>query len=134
MALLSPGNCFWALLVAALAVSPGRAEEDNVFYSRQMTFRIPFQVDPGDRRVQKVLLSVSEDNGRTFQPAGDAAPSANGFLFHARHDGWYYFGVQTRDQEGRLFPASLEGAVPECRSRQNRTSKSSRPQAGPGKP
>src|SRR3954447_3329925 len=115
MTLLSPGNCFRVLLVAALAVSSGRAQEDNVFYSRQMTFRIPFQVDPGDRRVQKVLLSVSEDNGRTFQPAGEAAPAANGFLFHARHDGWYYFGVQTRDQEGRLFPASLEGAAPGLR-------------------
>ncbi|MBI1915996.1 MAG: hypothetical protein HYS12_14860 [Planctomycetes bacterium] len=115
MALLSPANCFRALLVAALAVSPGRTQEDNVFYSRQMTFRIPFQVDPGDRRVQKVLLSVSEDNGRTFQPAGEAAPAANGFLFRARHDGWYYFGVQTRDQERRLYPPSLEGTAPGLR-------------------
>ena len=96
MALLSPGNCFWALLVAALAVSPGRAEEGNVCYSRQMTFRIPFQVDPGDRRVQKVLLSVSEDNGRTFQPAGDAAPSANGFLFHFLQAFWFRLIVDVR--------------------------------------
>jgi len=98
-----------ALLFAVLAAPPGRAQEDKVFYSQKTTFRIPFEVDPGDRRVQKVLLSVSEDNGRTYQSAGEAGPAAGGFLFRARHDGWYYFGVQTRDLEGRLHPPNLDG-------------------------
>lgn len=122
MAVLSPGRRprtpprapGWAVLtLLALAAAPAaRAEDDNVFYSRQTTFRIPFQVDPGDRRVQQVLLYVSEDQGRTYRRAATAEPGDRGFNFQALRDGWYYFTVQTRDQEGRLYPATIDGAPP----------------------
>src|SRR5215210_8017036 len=103
MALLSPGDwfrarvsggaalLFWAL-AAADADSPApRAEEENVYYSRQATFRIPFQVGPGDRRVQRVIRHVSEDQGRTYKADAEAGPGDRGFTFQARRDGWYFF-------------------------------------------
>src|SRR5437867_3359912 len=106
MALLSPGDrsrALLALLIAA-AARPARAQEENVYYSPKTTFRIPFQLDPGDRRVRQVILYASEDQGRSYQQAATAEPSAGGFSFRAPRDGWYYFTVQTRDQDGRLYP------------------------------
>jgi hypothetical protein len=100
-----------ALLVAAVAV-PSSQAQDNVYYSPKTGFRIPFQVDPGDRRVRDVLLHVSEDLGRTYRAVASARPGDHGFNFQANHDGWYYFTVQTRDQDNRLYPASVAGAAP----------------------
>jgi hypothetical protein len=119
MALLSPdpslrtlrraGRAALALLLTLWAAAPGRAAEDGVYYSRQTTFRIPFQVDAGDRRVQEVLLHVSEDQGRSYRLAGRANPANREFTYQAPRDGWYYFTVQTRDLEGRLYPPSVDG-------------------------
>jgi hypothetical protein len=100
-------------LLAALAGPPAaRAQGAEISYTQQPNFRIPFTVDPSDRRTQQVLLHVSEDDGRTYQYVASAAPSEKGFRFTARHDGWYWFTVQTQDQEGRLFPATLTLAQP----------------------
>src|SRR5688500_5851330 len=87
----------WAFLVlCCLCASPlaARAEEEGIYYSRQTTFRIPFQIDPGDRRVAQVILHVSDDLGRSWQQVATAAPTDRGFNFTARRDGWYYFTVQ----------------------------------------
>jgi hypothetical protein len=98
--------CVGLALVAA--AGPAAAQDaGNVFYSRQTGFLIPFQADPNDRRVQAVLLHVSEDLGRTYQPAASALPSERAFRFQARHDGWYWFAVQTRDTDGRAYPPNL---------------------------
>lgn len=104
-----------ALLLLVLAIS-GRvhAQEDSVYHSRQTTFRIPFQVD-GDRRVQQVILHVSEDMGRSFKQVGTALPGDKGFTFTARRDGWYYFQVQTQDVERRLYPPTIDGTQPGLR-------------------
>jgi hypothetical protein len=104
----------WRLCVGlalVLAAGPPRAAAQEAgwetYYSRQNAFMIPFRFDANDRRIQSVLLQVSEDLGRTYQQQASAAPSARGFRFTATHDGWYWFAVQTRDTDGRLYPPSM---------------------------
>src|SRR5262249_7856751 len=52
----------------------------------------------------------SEDKGRTWKAVATSRPGADEFRFSARHDGWYYFTVQTRDTQQRLFPPTLDQA------------------------
>jgi hypothetical protein len=101
--------CVGLALVAAAVAPHVRAQEAGweTYYSRQNAFLIPFRFDANDRRIQSVLLQVSEDLGRTYQQNASAAPTERGFRFQARHDGWYWFAVQTRDTEGRLYPTSV---------------------------
>jgi hypothetical protein len=103
--------CVGLALVAAAGPAPAQ-DAGNVYYSRQNAFLIPFQADPNDRRVQAVLLHVSEDLGRTYQQSASALPSERGFRFQARHDGWYWFAVQTRDTDGRAYPPNLALVLP----------------------
>jgi len=86
---------------------------DDVFYSRHSDFFIPFQAD--DRRIKEVILHVSEDQGQTWKNIANARPADGRFRFNARRDGWYYFTVQTRDFENRLYPARLEQVKPGLR-------------------
>ncbi len=120
MTLLSPNHrCIWALgvflimtLVPPSPLSAQTVSADGIYYSQQPRFRIPFQVDPGDRRIQRVLLHVSEDQGRHYRQIAEANPGDRGFNFEAREDGSYWFAVQTVDQERRLYPASLDQVQP----------------------
>jgi hypothetical protein len=96
-------------LAAALLIPRAQAqnaEADDIYYSRFLEFKIPFQAK--DSRIREVILHASEDQGRTWKQVANAQPSDNGFRFSARHDGWYYFTVQTRDFETRLYPASVD--------------------------
>src|SRR5437868_244698 len=125
MAVPAPGFCDRlprrvagrGLLVLLALLAPARAAraQDDVYYSQKANFLIPFQIDPSDRRVAQVFLHVSEDQGRTWQQVSSAKPTDRGFNFSARRDGWYYFAVQTQDQERRLYPPNLEGVAPSLR-------------------
>jgi hypothetical protein len=84
----------------------------GIFYYRQRSFAIPFYFDPGERQVRQVLLHVSEDYGKTYQHVANAAPADGKFQFTARHDGWYWFTVQTQRLDGRLFPTNLYTVQP----------------------
>jgi hypothetical protein len=114
------GRLALALAAALAAVplgTPARAQgvpgaDARVFYSRERLFFIPFTVDPGDRRIRQILLHVSEDYGRTYQYAGSLPPTEKQFKFTARGEGWYYFTVQTEDQDGRRSPPDLSAAQP----------------------
>src|SRR5438876_7830604 len=70
---LIPSLCrpVWMLIGVCLLTAP-RAEAQQqgpggVIYSKQAGFRIPFDVPPGERRIQQVQLFVSEDSGRTWR-------------------------------------------------------------------
>jgi hypothetical protein len=39
-----------------------------------------------------------------------SGPGGEDFRFSARHDGWFYFTVQTRDTQNRPYPATLDKA------------------------
>jgi hypothetical protein len=99
------------LLPPAPAQSP-QGGDSRIFYSRERLFFIPFTVDPGDRRIRQVLLHASEDYGKSYQYAGSVLPTEKQFKFTARSDGWYWFTVQTEDQDGRRTPPDLATALP----------------------
>jgi hypothetical protein len=90
------------------AVRAQNAEGKDTFYSRYSDFKIPFNAR--DPRIQDVILHCSEDKGRTWKAVATSRPGADEFRFSARHDGWYYFTVQTRDTQQRLFPPTLDQA------------------------
>lgn len=95
----------WVALLPARAAAQN-AESDDIYYSRYLEFKIPFQAK--DPRIREVILHASEDQGRTWKQVATAQPNDNGFRFSARREGWYYFTVQTRDTEGRLFPPTVD--------------------------
>src|SRR5262245_2310616 len=102
-----------ALIVVLLAATVCPAESlDGVYYSRQYTFRIPFQTDANDKRIREVQLFVAEDQNRPWQQVAKAQPGEKYFHFQARRDGWYWFTVRTIDSEDRAYPASMDGAAP----------------------
>jgi hypothetical protein len=106
----------WTLAVWLVpALSPIHAQgtaSDGVYYTRQPGFLIPFQTESADRRIQHVLLHVSEDLGKTYQNVATAGPQDRAFRFQARRDGWYWFTVQTVDAENRHYPPNLSQAQP----------------------
>ena len=102
-------------LLSSLLCSPAQAQTaagDNIFYSQRPAFNIPFQTDPGERRVQQVRLYVSLDQGRTWQQTAAAPPTERFFRFQARQDGWHWFAVQTIDFQNQAFPPSVEQLQP----------------------
>src|SRR5438105_2075555 len=61
-------SSLWVL--GAFGVSSCHAQSlgpDGVYYSRQSSFRIPFQTEPGERRIRQVQLYVSEDHGHNWR-------------------------------------------------------------------
>jgi hypothetical protein len=91
----------------------GQSPANRIIYSRQPVFRIPFETDGGERRLQEVQLYVSEDRGQTWQKTATVPPEQRGFNFRADHDGLYWFTVRTVDFQGRGNPTTLQGARPQ---------------------
>src|SRR5262249_47718151 len=60
-----------------------------------------------------VQLQVSADQGRTWLQHAEVAPDQGFFTFNAQHDGMYWFGVRTIDDQGMAYPATMEGAQPQ---------------------
>jgi hypothetical protein len=106
--------CGAFLALFGLAVGPGHAQapSGDIIYTRQPTFRIPFEVDAVGPRLREVQLYVSTDLGRLWNYAARTAPAQLGFDFRAERDGLYWFTVRTVDVEGRAYPLTLENARP----------------------
>jgi hypothetical protein len=101
-------------LILALGPPPAAAQgpSGDTTYTRFSVFRIPFQTESGERRLQEVQLYVSTDLGKTWQSVVKSAPDQRYFDFRAQHDGIFWFAVRTIDLEGRAFPVSMDGARP----------------------
>jgi hypothetical protein len=84
------------------------------FFSRHREFKIPFSIDPGERRISTVRLYVSSNQGQVWQTVANAQPGGNdrSFTFKAERDGWYWFSVQTVDHEQRAYPPSMDSRAP----------------------
>ena len=96
------------LLLALAPPVPGQAPaSDGTFYASKFKFQIPFQIDPGERRIREVQLYAQKAGGRWEQVA-TARPTERSFPFTAWEDGWYSFTVRTIDQEGQAYPATLD--------------------------
>ncbi len=88
------------------------APPTDTYYSRDASFIIPFSSNPADSKIQKILLHVSEDFGKTYAHVGTALPTQKQFLFRAQKDGWYWFSVQSQEIDGRMVPANINIAQP----------------------
>src|SRR5947209_6951647 len=97
-----------------MLLGPAAAQESasDVIYSRFHHFRIPFQAGPGEQRLKQLQLFFSTDQGRTWQPSAIAPPEQRHFRFISERDGLYWFSVQTMDQEGRHYPATMDSPPP----------------------
>jgi hypothetical protein len=95
-----------------LTAAPAQETSGGNIFSRYRQFRIPFNAGTGAGRLKQLQLFASTDQGRTWQPAATAPPEEGQFRFVADRDGYFWFTVQTKDLEGRLYPATLEGATP----------------------
>jgi hypothetical protein len=106
-----------AVVLALLALASSRAPvaaqpapTDGTFYAQKPTFRIPFQIDPGERRISQVQLYVLGAGGRWEQVA--TGRPGDGFFppYTAPRDGWYSFTVRTIDQQGQAYPPTIDQA------------------------
>lgn len=115
---MAPRVTWPLLLLGVLLAGPLQAQTPpaDVIYSKQPAFLIPFQTDPGERRIQQVELFVSIDQGRTWQSQGNAVPepgsTKGSFRFTAARDGLYWFAVRTIDHQGQHYPATLDALRP----------------------
>jgi hypothetical protein len=105
-----------ALLIFAIPLFPqrGLTEEgaDDTTFTRQPLFRIPFQTDPGERRIKEVQLYMSTDQGQTWHPQAFVKPEERSFMFSAAKDGLYWFTVRTVDTDNRAYPLNMDGIKP----------------------
>jgi hypothetical protein len=103
-----------SVFVAGLVLLPGQAQSPaaEVAYTRNAAFRIPFDLDPPDRRVSVVELWVSVDQGRRWDRYESAHPNQGAFNFRAQRDGLYWFAVRTVEPDGRANPPVMQPGVP----------------------
>jgi hypothetical protein len=105
-------SCALALALCLADFCAAQAPPSDTTYTRFSVFRIPFQTEPGERRLKEIQLYVSTDLGQTWQSVVKSAPEQHFFDFRAQHDGIFWFAVRTVDLEGRAFPATMDGAKP----------------------
>jgi hypothetical protein len=93
-------------LLCGVGVLSAQAPDDvRPIPSKDPTFRIPFQTQPGERRLREVQLYYSTDQGRTWRHYATTAPDQGFFQqFTAQADGLYWFSVRTIDLQGRAYP------------------------------
>jgi hypothetical protein len=107
------GAACCALLFALAPAAAQQPGGERTFYSRYREFRIPFDVDPAERRIQSVRLHASDNQGLSWQAVATAQPGGEkGFNYRAEHDGWYWFTVQTVDHDRRAYPPVIDQNAP----------------------
>ena len=109
--ILGPVLCTLGFVLVA-GTTHADAPPGDLTYSRQPVFRIPFQTDPGERRLKQVQLYLSTDLGQSWHPYANVPPEQHFFTFTAERDGVFWFSVRTVDTEGRGYPVGMEGARP----------------------
>src|SRR5262245_58077020 len=103
----------WLVLTGMLPLSaPAQETTVGVIFSRHRQFKIPFNAGPSAARVKRLQLYLSTDKGRTWQQSTSALPEQGHFPFSAERDDEFWFTVQTQDVDGKVYPASLDGATP----------------------
>ena len=106
-------RALWPLACALLLVVPVRliaqaADTMRTYYVPAQSFNIPFNTQ-NDPHVVEVILWVSTDQ-KEYKYVDTVKPAIGRFFFPSRGDGWYYFIVQTRDQNQTLRPADVREA------------------------
>jgi hypothetical protein len=116
------GDNRWRITLAALVIllhpvatvsaqPPARDPQ----YTRQTVIRMPFTPNTSGR-LKRVMLYVSTDSGREWQPCSEAAPTDRFFRdYNAPGDGAYWFAVRSVDAFDQYNPPSLSQLVPEVK-------------------
>jgi hypothetical protein len=109
-----------ALLLGVVCAAPGFGQaprDGDIFYTRDLSFKIPFDPLPPESNIVKVRLYYSIDGGLSWRPGAEARPNDRTFPFTADREGLYFFATQTVDTLGRPFPADLRQAAPSLKVR-----------------
>jgi hypothetical protein len=85
---------------------------EQIYYTNQRVFLIPFTPGPDSANLSQVLLYVSEDLGKGYKLFSTNSPTDPKFRFTAPGDGWYWFAVQTKDTAGRFSPPNVNAVAP----------------------
>src|SRR5205823_2677206 len=81
----------------------------------QTVIRVPF-IPNTSGRLKRVMLYVSTDSGREWQPCSEAAPTDRYFRdYNAPGDGTYWFAVRSVDTFDQYNPPSLAQLTPEVK-------------------
>jgi hypothetical protein len=100
----------WPRRAAAEPPSSASAEVPLIYYKGR-NFRIPITLPAtAKNRIKEVSLLVSEDSGYRWEPVSKTFPDHPAFSFRAKHDGEYWFAVQTLTVDGNVSP-SLDSTV-----------------------
>jgi hypothetical protein len=92
--------------------APAQEAATRIIFSKSRAFQIPFTLAANEAPAKQLQLFSSLDQGKSWQPAAVVPPREGKFYFAADRDGYYWFTVQTMDLQGRLFPNTLDGALP----------------------
>jgi hypothetical protein len=98
---------------ATSAGTPSGRSARDLMYTKNKSFKIPFNVDPSERaRLKQVQLWVSENSGFNWKEGTHTTPDRPYFTFRAPRDGEYWFAVRTLDNQGKLYPSDDEEVRP----------------------
>jgi hypothetical protein len=96
-------------------IPAGKSGNDRaVTHIRERRFRLPFSVNAPEKEewIQKLILSRTRDEGKTWEAAGETNPESRIFHVSVPEDGSYGFTVQLVYKNGLKSPEVLEGVRP----------------------
>jgi hypothetical protein len=101
------GAAVVALGPTATAAEPAPRQPAAVplIHNKGRNFRIPIKINAeAQSRIKEVSLLVSEDQGYQWKAVSKTFPDHPAFSFRAKHDGEYWFAVQTLTVDGTFSP------------------------------
>lgn len=103
------GPIVWTCL--ALTLHQGPVEE---FFMPKRGLLLPIKIKDTNktRDIQALILLVSNDKGKTWEPVDKKPPNVENFIYHAPADGSYWFIIQQEDRAGRATPSKPERVKP----------------------
>jgi hypothetical protein len=111
------GRALLAIGVLCAVAQPPTALAQNLQpqFTRQNVIRIPYTPNTSGR-LKRVMLYVSTDGGREWQPCSEGAPTDRVFRdYNAPGDGTYLFAVRSVDTFDVYNPPSLSQLTPEVK-------------------
>jgi hypothetical protein len=102
------GTVLWACVTLAV---PAGAPETTYF--NQRGFKIPVRLS-NERRaeIQKLILYVSKDQGKSWECQERADPNTNAFIYMAQADGTFWFTIATVNARGEETPRDVLTSPP----------------------
>ena len=99
----------FAMACLLLAVAAGGTPDE--WHMNQTQFKIPIRIKPElQTDISELKLFCSRDEGKTWNLAGVAKPSQDGFLFNTNGEGKYWFSVAVVNHKGVQDPLDLLSA------------------------